>query len=132
MFVNQIYGTKNGDAVDLVSKLFNDWFRESRSMSSRDYECLIHKVKAAAQERARNALLAAAFTGDVSIVEELLEAGADVNLQNEHGDSALHFAINGIALPDGWWPITFQSRRRRHEAVVSVLLVSAGGTNSRN
>ena len=97
----------------------------NRSMSYDYYQVLINKLDAAAQGD-RNALLAAAFTGDVSIVEKLLDEGEDVDLQNKHGDSALHFASNGLQyhreLARDGVKLLPHSHHGSHKVVVRVLL----------
>ena len=40
-------------------------------------------------------LIQAAHNNDLEEVERLLEAGADVNWQDEYGDTALYYAVMG-------------------------------------
>jgi len=47
------------------------------------------------QSEKQNELLVAVSNGDVVRVNELLKAGADVNVRGEFGDSALNLAARG-------------------------------------
>ncbi len=46
------------------------------------------------QEQNLASLIWAAFNGDLSLVQELIQKVPDVNVVDEHGMSALHFAAN--------------------------------------